>query len=736
MTGSSVAAVTHDIAPREGLEPSASMTNGQSAATRRALASASLSRRQGSVSMKSTLLAAAVAALLLSTGANALSPASSAEPALGSFGVDLGNRDTSVKPGDDFDRFANGHWQSTYQLKDYESDYGSFDALNDQSEADVRAIIEELARRTDLAPGSDEQKIRDYYASYMDQAARDAAGIKPLQPLLDSISAIDSTSALTAAFGRADVEGTNAPVGVGLGVDRKDPNRYLVGMGVGGLGLPDKDYYLNPDPRFVGIRKAYVAHIAKMLGFAGVNGADANARAEAVLALETALARPQWDRAERRDRDRTYNISSYADFKKTYPDFAWDTLFAAQELPAPAQINVVTPSAVAPVLKIVADTPLSTWRDYLRFHAVRNNSNLLSREIDEARFEFTGKVLQGQTAQKEQWKRAVATIADTDGLGEAVGRIYVARHFSPESKAAMDDLVANLRKALRANIEGLDWMGAATKAEAFHKLDTFRPKIGYTSKWRDYSTVAIVPNDLVANVMAMRRYYQHDTNRRVGTVPDREEWGMTPQTVNAYYNASFNEIVFPAAILQPPFFDVHADPAVNYGAIGAVIGHEMGHGFDDQGSKSDFAGIQRAWWTAEDRALFQQRVDKLGAQFDKYCPIENTCVNGKLTMGENIGDLGGLSMAYTAYHLSLGGKPAPVIDGLTGDQRFFLAWAQVWKAKYRDEALVNLIKSNPHSPAMYRVNGPLRNLDEWYTAFDVKPGDKLYVAPEDRVRIW
>jgi putative endopeptidase len=681
--------------------------------------------------MKPSLLAAALAAILLSPVASAADA-----PALGAFGVDLSNRDTSVKPGDDFDRFANGKWKDTYVLKDYESDFGSFDALNDEAEARVREIITELAARKDLKPGSDEQKIRDYYASYMDQAARDAAGIKPLQPLLDSIGAIDSPAELVAAFGRADVEATNAPVGVGLGVDRKDPNRYLVGVGVGGLGLPDKDYYANPDERFVGIRKAYVEHIAKMLSFAGVTGPDATARAEAVMALETALAKPQWDRAERRDRDKTYNLTPYADFKNTYAGIDWDALFAAQELAVPTEVNVVTPSAVAPVLKIVADTPLATWRDYLRFHAVRNNSGLLSTEIDEARFEFTGKVLQGQTAQREPWKRAIATIADTDGLGEAVGRIYVARHFKPEAKAAMDDLVANLRKALRMNIEQLDWMGAATKAEAYHKLETFRPKIGYTDQWRDFSAVKIVPDNLVANVMAMRNYYQDDTNKRVGTVPDREEWGMTPQTVNAYYNASFNEIVFPAAILQPPFFDLSADPAVNYGAIGAVIGHEMGHGFDDQGSKSDFAGIQRAWWTAEDRARFQERVDRLGKQFDAYCPLDNTCVNGKLTMGENIGDLGGLSMAYTAYHLSLDGKPAPVIDGLTGDQRFFLAWAQVWKAKYRDEALVNLIKSNPHSPAMYRINGPLRNLDEWYQAFDVKQGDRLYIAPQERVRIW
>ena len=679
--------------------------------------------------MKRTLLALALCSIL------PVAASAAAAPTLGAFGVDLENRDTSVKPGDDFDRYANGHWRDTYQLKDYESDFGSFDWLNDQAEAHVRTIIEDLAKRTDLAPGSDEQKIRDYYASYMNQQARDAAGIKPLQPLLNRIAKISTQGELTAAFGRVDVEGTNAPVGIGLGVDRKDPNRYLVGVGVGGLGLPDKDYYFNADERFVKIRAAYVAHIARMLGFAGA-GSDATARAEAVLALETALAKPQWDRAERRDRDKTYNLTAFADLEKNYPGFDWKAMFAAQELPVPAEVNVVTPSAVVPVLKVVADTPLATWRDYLAFHAVRNHSPLLSREIDEARFEFTGKVLQGQTAQREPWKRAIATIGDTDGMGEAIGRIYVAQHFKPEAKAAMDDLVENLRKALRMNIEKLDWMGEATKAEAYRKLGTFRPKVGYTSQWRDYTAVKIVPDNLVANVMAMRQYYQDDTNKRVGTVPDREEWGMTPQTVNAYYNASFNEIVFPAAILQPPFFDLAADPAVNYGAIGAVIGHEMGHGFDDQGSKSDFAGIQRMWWTAEDRARFQGMVDKLGAQFDGYCPIENTCVNGKLTMGENIGDLGGLSMAYTAYQLSLDGKPAPVIDGLTGDQRFFLAWAQVWKAKYRDEALVNLIKSNPHSPAMYRINGPLRNMDEWYRAFDVKQGDKLYVAPTDRVRIW
>ena len=684
--------------------------------------------------MKKSLLVLALASAFVAATGQAQTASVSAAPALGTFGIDLGNRDTTVKPGDDFDRYANGTWHDAYQLKDYESDYGSFDTLNDQSEAQVRAIIEELAARTDLAPGSDEQKVRDYYASYMNTAARDAAGIKPIQPLLDKIEHIDSIAKLTKAFGTADVDGSNAPIGVGLSADCKDPNRYLVGIGAGGLGLPDKDYYLNPDPRFVGIRSAYLEHIERMLAFAGVK--DGKARAQAVLALETELARTQWDRADRRDREKTYNLTTFAQLQEKYPGYDWAAQLTAQGLPVPGEVNVSTPSSFVPIIGIINKTPLATWRDYLRFHSLRNNSPLLSTEIDNARFAFTGMVLQGQKAQREPWKRAIQTIADTDGLGDAVGRIYVARHFKPESKAAMDDLVENLRKALRMNIDKLDWMGVATKAEAYHKLETFNPKIGYTKKWRDYSTVTLLPDNLVANARAMRSYYNDDQNKRVGTVPDRDEWGMTPQTVNAYYNSSFNEVVFPAAILQPPFFDVNADPAVNYGGIGAVIGHEMGHGFDDQGSKSDFAGIQRKWWTDEDRARFDTKVTALGKQFDGYCPIANTCVNGKLTMGENIGDLGGLSMAYTAYHLSLDGKPAPVIDGLTGDQRFFLAWAQVWKSKYRDEALVNLIKSNPHSPAMYRINGPLRNLNEWYAAFDVKPGDKLYVAPADRVRIW
>ncbi len=659
-------------------------------------------------------------------------PVAATTPKLGSFGVELASRDMAVKPGDDFNRYASGHWLDSYQLKDDETSFGSFRALRDESELQTRQIFNDIAKRTDLVPGSNGQKVRDYYNSFMDRDARNAAGIAPLKPVLDKIAAIDAMPALVAAFAESVIDGTNAPVGAGVSLDRKNPDRYLIGIGVGGFGLPDKDYYINKDARFVAIRAAYVEHIQKMLGFAGVT--ESKARAEAILALETRLAKATWDRAELRNRDKTYNLTRFADLSRLYPGYDWAAHFKAQGLPIPEDVNVSTPSSVGPIIAIVNKTPLSVWRDYLTVSAIDNNAGLLSTQIDDAAFAFNGTVLSGQKSQRDDWKRAIAQVGG--GLGDAIGQIYVDRFFKPEAKAAMDDLVANLRVAMRANLEAIDWMGDATKVEAYKKLDSFRPKIGYPNKWKDYSSVNIVPDNLMANAIAMRRYNQNDQNARIGKKTDRDEWFMTPQTVNAYYNSSFNEIVFPAAILQAPFFDINADPAVNYGAIGAVIGHEMGHGFDDQGSKSDWAGIQQNWWTDEDRARFETRVKALGAQYDAFCPLDKVCVNGALTMGENIGDLGGLSMAYTAYKLSLDGKQAPVIDGLTGDQRFFLAWAQVWKSKYRDETLVNQIKSDPHSPGMYRANGPLRNFDPWYAAFDVKPGDKMYLPPDQRVRIW
>jgi predicted metalloendopeptidase len=657
-----------------------------------------------------------------------------ARPELGTFGIDLSARDPAATPGDDFNRYVSGHWLDTYRLKDDETVYGPVRFLRDRTETQVRAILDELAARRDVAPGSEAQKVRDYYASFIDRARRDAAGIRPVKPMLDRIAAIRTRADLVEAFGNADLDRSNAPFAFDVSPDRKDPLQYLVTLEVGGLGLPDRDYYFNPDPRFVGIRTAYLAHIERMLGFAGVK--DAKPRAQAILALETELARPQWERSRLRDLDKTYNAKPFAALAEDYPGFDWAAFARAAGMPALDRVNDSTPSAVQPIVDVVAKTPLPVWRDYLACHAVSTNAPLLSRDIDDAAFAFTGTVLNGQAAQRDDWKRAVATVASMGGLGDAVGKLYVERHFVPAAKTAMLELVENVRAAMRQGIAGSAWMSAATKAEAFHKLDTFRPMIGYADRWRDYSSVTMVPDDLVANTLQMRRYWRNDGIRRIGTRPDRFEWLMTPHTVNAYYDPSFNVIVFPAARLQAPNFDLHADPAVNYGAIGAVIGHEMGHGFDDQGSKSDFAGIQRNWWTDADRAQFDARTKALAAQYSAFCPLKDTCVDGALTLGENIGDLNGVAVAYAAYHLSLAGKPAPVIDGITGDQRFFMAYAQMRNEKSREEYLVNQIKTDPHSPGRYRINGAVRNFDPWYAAFDVKPGDALYLPPEQRVRIW
>jgi putative endopeptidase len=654
-----------------------------------------------------------------------------AAPAIGTWGFDIAGMDRSVPAGVDFAKYSGGTWLKTTQIPGDRTRWGAFDELREQADIHVIALVAETTAKGG-APGTDEQRIADFYASFVDTTAIESKGLKPIQPLLAEINAAKTPTELALIAARPGSP-VPSPLNWGVAPDQKNPDIYVLSVNHGGLGLPNRTFYLGATAK-PEIIAGYKAHVAKMLSLAGV--ADADAKANAILALEVKIAEKHWLPEQLRERDKTYNVVTFAELQKQYPGYDWAAHLRAQGMQAPDRINVVTPDAVQPILDVIDATPLATWRDYLSFHAIDGNAGLLSKAIDDASFEFNGKVLGGQKAQRDDWKRAVALVGGRAGLGEALGELYVARYFKPESKAAMDKLVENLRAALRQNIAGIDWMGEATKAQAYRKLETFRPKIGYPSKWLDYSSVSVVPGNVLANVMAMRRYNRDDQNRRVGQKTDREEWGMTPQTVNAYYNSSFNEIVFPAGILQPPFFDVNADPAVNYGAIGAVIGHEMGHGFDDQGSKSDFAGIQRNWWTDEDRARFEQRTKALGAQYDAYCPLPGQCVNGALTMGENIGDLGGISMAYTAYKLSLGGKPAPVIDGLTGDQRFFLSWAQVWKGKYRDESLLNLIKTNPHSPVMYRANGPLRNFDPWYQAFDVKPGDAMYLPPEQRVRIW
>jgi len=661
-------------------------------------------------------------------------------PEFGTFGIDLGARDTSVDPGDDFFTYANGAWLKSRDLKDDEKVYGQVIALGYRSERRVRAIIEDLVH-DHPEPGSVQQKIADYYSSYMDVATLDAKGIEPLRPDLDRIAAIGSREQLVEALARAPVMETNAPFVARVDVDRKDPDQHLVSIENAGLGLPDRSYYLEED--FAEVRAAYRRHIAEMLAFTGLDEQRAASAAAEVLALETAIATDHWKLTELRHRDKTYNLFSLEQLEAAYPDYPWRRHLEAAGLdPARVErINLVAPSATAPLVALVNEAPLESWKHYLTYHLVSHHADLLGDAIDEANFAFRGRILGGQPEQRDRWKRGVVLVGGTQsggplGFGDAVGRMYVERHFSPRSKEMVSALVENLRAALRDRVETLDWMGPATRKQALAKLESFRPKIGYPSEWRDFSSVEIVPGDLMANYRAVGRYWYEDMTSRLGEPTDRERWDMTPQMVNAYYNPTFNEVVFPAAILQPPFFDPRADAAVNYGAIGAVIGHEMGHGFDDQGSKADAAGVERNWWTAEDRRRFEARAQALVRQYDAYEPIPGQHVNGELTLGENIGDLGGLSMAHRAYQLSLAGEPAPVLDGFTADQRFFLAWAQVWRQKYRDAFLLQLLKSDPHSPARYRVNGVVPNLDAWYGAFDVGPGDALDRPPEERVSIW
>ncbi|WP_262694065.1 M13 family metallopeptidase [Kordiimonas aquimaris] len=654
-------------------------------------------------------------------------------PELGTWGVDRTSAKASVKPGDDFFVAANGAWLDTYEIPADRTGYGAFNVLADRSRDRTKTVIDELAEGT-YDQGTVEQKISDYYKNYMNVEAINALGIEPLQPTLDAIASIGSMDDLIKAFGREGIDNTISPISSNIGINRGNPDEYILNMGIGGIGLPDRDYYLEDTERFQQTRAAYKAHIAEMLGFAGVE--DADAKADAIIALETKIAEKQWPRADRRNRDKTFNPMSYADFKTEYADFDWDAFLSAAGIEGLQNLNVSHPEPLAAAMELIKSISMDDWKAYLTYHVISNHAGLLSEEIDTANFNFYGKALRGQQEQQDRWKRGVQRVGARAALGEAIGQVYVERYFPAEAKTQMNELVANLRTAMGERIDGLDWMGEDTKKEAHAKLASFNPKIAYPDNWRDLSGIEIVAGDLFANAKSIGAFNYADQIARLSRPTDKTEWFMTPQTVNAYYNPQFNEIVFPAAILQPPFFDPAADPAVNYGGIGAVIGHEMGHGFDDQGSKSDYRGIQRNWWTDEDRANFDVKTAALAAQYDKFSPVEGHFVDGRFTLGENIGDLGGLSMAYHAYKLSLGGKEAPVIDGLTGDQRFFLSWAQVWKRKTREQTAINLLKADPHSPGQFRVNGVVRNMDEWYAAFDVKEGDALYLPPEERISIW
>ncbi|GGO74250.1 M13 family metallopeptidase [Bowmanella pacifica] len=690
--------------------------------------------------MKKTLLASLIAStfVLAACGDNKAPQVSQApteqvqkgNAELGSFGVDLTARNEAVKPGDDFFMYASGTWYDNFEMPADKTRYGAFSELADKSEEQVKQIIDELASAKNLT--GEKKLIADFYHAYMDMDSINAKGLSPIQSTLNNIAAIDSVKSLTEVFGNAWLTGTRSPIYAGLWYNRLDPNQYQLSVGVGGLGLPDRDYYLEDTERFANIRQAYLAHIAQMLSFAKVDNAEQ--KAEQILALETRIAEIQWPREKRRDRDLTLNQLERDQLSDAYPNYDWNSYFAPSGLQVP-NLNISQPEPVKAVIGIINDTDLAVWKDYLTYHTISGNANYLPEEVYQANFDFFGKTLSGQQEPRPRWKRAVDEMSSIESLGFAIGKVYVEKYFPESSKQQMSELVENLRTALGERIKGLDWMGEETKVNAQAKLEAFRPKIGYPDKWQSFDGLTISDSDVLANVHNLRKFFNAQDVEKELQPTDRERWGMPPQQVNAYYNSSFNEIVFPAAILQAPFFDPNADPAVNYGAIGAVIGHEMGHGFDDQGSKSDAKGIQRNWWTDSDRAAFEAKADSLAAQYSAYEPIEGNFVNGRNSLGENIGDVGGLAMAYHAYKLSLKGKEAPVIDGLTGDQRFFLAWAQVWKEKRTEQSMLNQLRAGTHAPGRYRALAP-RNHDAWYEAFNVQPGDALYLAPEERVRIW
>ncbi|MEM9838166.1 MAG: M13-type metalloendopeptidase [Pseudomonadota bacterium] len=649
-------------------------------------------------------------------------------PELGTFGIETADIDPSVEPGDDFNAYVNGKWLKTFEIPAERSNYTRFAKLAERADERIKTIIEDAAA-SDAPEGSNEQKIGAAYAAFMDTDAIEARGLEPVAEELAFYDTIENHEQAAMAMLDPTLGMTN-PFGIYVSIDAKQPDQHTVYMGQSGLGLPNRDYYL--DEKFTDKAAAYKVYLATMMGYAGIENPE-EAAAD-VYAFEEAIAKVHWEPAKRRNRDLTYNPTTIAALPDEMPGMPW--LAMAAELGLDAEQKVVSREvdAIAATAKIFAETDIATIRNYYKVHALDSYTSVLPKELDEASFAFYGKELRGQPEQRERWKRGVSTVSGS--LGEAVGQVYVDRHFPSSSKAQMEELVANLREAFSMRLAKLDWMSDATKEEAQRKLEAFYPKIGYPNKWTDYSALELSADDPVGNIRAVRQFGFDENWAQLGQPIDREDWGMTPQTVNAYYSSTRNEIVFPAAILQAPFFDPNADPAVNYGAIGAVIGHEIGHGFDDQGRKSDGSGALRDWWQPEDAERFKEKTDALGAQYATYEPVPGFFINPQLTMGENIGDLGGLSMAYSAYRLSLNGEEAPIIDGFTGDQRFFMAWAQVWKSLYRDEALKRQVATDPHSNAKYRINGVVRNMDPWYAAFEVSQDDELFLEPEERVSIW
>ncbi|HSN52227.1 MAG TPA: M13-type metalloendopeptidase [Woeseiaceae bacterium] len=681
--------------------------------------------------MRHKLLAAAALVALTACGQQQAPTTAAEAPPAPKSGIALENMDTSVRPGDDFFSFVNGKWIAETEIPADKATYGGFGILADEAEEDVKAIIEQSASG-DFAKGTDEQKVGDLYKSYLDIETRNAKGVAPLEPELERIAAIEDHEALAVYFAAAGRRGYPVPVNIGQVADFKDPNYYMIYAWQSGLGLPDREYYFKDDEASADIRRKYVEHIEAMFDLAGFE--DGAAAATAIMALETRIAAAHITKEAARDWPNNYNKVALDKLNDVMPAFNWPGYIDEAGIGAIDGLVLMMTSYFEALDPVIAETPIETWQTYLKWVALNSKANALNAALDDQDFQFYGKTLSGREQQREPWRRAVNTVNGL--LGEVVGKVYVKEHFPPEAKERMLELVGNLIKAYEKSITELDWMSDETRAQALDKLSKFRPKIGYPDVWRDYSAVDIEADDLFGNIeRATLAEYERELARQGGPV-DREEWGMTPQTVNAYYMPPLNEIVFPAAILQPPFFNMEADDAVNYGAIGAVIGHEIGHGFDDKGSTFDGDGVMRNWWTDADRSEFDARTAKLVDQYGQYAPFQDLAVNGEFTLGENIGDLGGISIGLLAYEMSLDGAEPPVIDGFTGIQRVFLGYGQIWRNKYRDEALRQLIMTDPHAPSMYRANGAVRNVPEFYEAFDVKEGDALYLPPEQRVKIW
>jgi endothelin-converting enzyme/putative endopeptidase len=647
-------------------------------------------------------------------------------------GVDMSHVDDSVRPQDDFFSYVNGGWINATEIPADKIRIGAFMDLRESADEDVRTIIEEVSQAEDLLDGSDEQKVADLFRSYTDVEKLNELGVGPLKDEQAEIASINNKEELAAHFAKGQAVGVDNPLAFYISIDAKDSTRYATHIWQSGLGLPDRDYYFNEGERFQGLREKYVEHIGKMFDLVGLpEGQEA---AGLIMALETRLAGYHWTPVQCRDSEKRYNKFQTVELSSVTNLFSWSDYLGAQGVASVKDIILNQPDFIEGFGKIFDETSLEGWKIYLNWKLISGFAGLLSEEVDQLHFEFFGKLLNGRQEQEPRWKRGVKVV--NGNLGEVIGKIYVAEHFKPEAKKRMRDLVENLRNAYGESIDGLEWMSESTKEAAKVKLAGFTPKIGYPDKWEDYGGLTISRDDLVGNIIRSREDAHEKDLSRLGGPIRKWEWFMTPQTVNAYYSPTRNEIVFPAAILQPPFFNMEADDAVNYGGIGAVIGHEMGHGFDDQGSRYDAEGNMRNWWTESDLEEFKKRTERLIAQYSNYQVFPDLNINGELTLGENIGDLSGVTIAYRAYKISLKGEDAPIIDGLTGDQRFFLGFAQIWRGKTREEAMRNRVATDPHSPAKFRVLGPLPHVPEFYEAFDVTEGDSMYISPEQRVKVW